>query len=207
MTAAERIRRDLRLIGDLVPPGSRVLDLGCGDGSLLELLRDERGATVRGIELDIGNIASCIERGVPVVQADLDEGLPDYPDGAFDVVVLSQTLQAIRRPLLVVDEMLRIGRRAIVSFPNFGHWRDRSQLALRGRMPVSDALPYQWYDSPNIRFTTIKDFRDLCRRRGIDIEREVPLAFGAGRALLPVRLLPNLRAELEIAVLARARTQ
>ena len=141
MTAAELRRRDLARIADLVPRGSRVLDLGCGDGTLLALLRDTREADVHGVELDLANVAECVRRDIPVVQFDIDEGLPDFADGSFDIVVLSQTLQVVRRPALVLREMLRVGKRGIVSFPNFGHWKARAYLTFRGRMPMSRSIP------------------------------------------------------------------
>jgi methionine biosynthesis protein MetW len=178
MTAAELFRRDFRLIADLVPHGSRALDLGCGDGALLELLRDERDATVRGIELSSDNVAVCIGRGLSVFMGDIDAGLADFPDGSFDVVVLSQTLQVVRHPRLVLEEMLRVGGRAIVSFPNFGYWRTRYSLAFRGRMPVNPSIPYSWYDTPNIHHTTIADFRDFVADVGASVEREIALSNG-----------------------------
>lgn len=204
MTAAELLRGDLALIADLVPHGSRVLDLGCGDGSLLARLRDTRGCTVRGVELSSEGIAACAASGIPVVQADLNQGLAGYADGQFDVVVLSKTLQVIQRPALVLSEMLRVGERGIVSFPNFGHWRVRSYLALRGRMPVSRAIPYSWYDTPNIHHTTIRDFRDFCAANGAVILREIPLAETDGRTIRHVRVLPNLRADTAVAVVTKA---
>jgi len=206
MTAADLLRADLQLIISLVPAGSRVLDLGCGDGSLIAHLRDECGCDVRGIELAPEEIATAIGRGLSVVQADLDEGLSGYPDGAFDVVVLSQTLQVVRNPALVLREMLRVGRRSIVTFPNFGHWRVRGYLALRGRMPVSESIPFSWYDTPNIHHTTIKDFRDFVAANGGEIEREIPLSAGEWRRdVRRVSLLPNLFADTAVAVV-RARS-
>ena len=147
----------------MVEPGSRVLDVGCGDGALLALLRDRRGVDGRGIELSREGVSDCLAKGLPVIQGDADTDLADYPDDAFDYVILSQTIQATRQPRVVLEHLLRIGRRAIVSFPNFGHWRVRFELALRGRMPVTENLPYSWYDTPNIHFCTIRDFVELCR--------------------------------------------
>ena len=204
MTPRELLRADQRFIADLVPQGARVLDLGCGDGALLARLREERGAEVRGVEIDLDNVARCIERDVPVYQGDLDEGLADVPDDRFDVVILSQTLQVVKRPRLVLTEMLRVGRRSVVSFPNFGHWKVRAHLALRGRMPVSDAIPYSWYDTPNIHHTTIADFRDFCADCGAVLEREIAFVGGDdGRPRL-VRVAPNLFADEAVFVLRRA---
>jgi len=206
VTPKDLLRADQRFIADLVPEGARVLDLGCGDGALLARLRDERGAIVRGVEIDLDDIARCIERDVPVYQSDLDEGLADIPDDRFDVVILSQTLQVVKRPRLVLTEMLRVARLSVVSFPNFGHWRVRAHLALRGRMPVSDAIPYSWYDTPNIHHTTIADFRDFSRDCGAVIEQEIAFAGGDdGRPRL-VRSLPNLLADEAVFVLSRDRS-
>lgn len=202
MSPADLLRADLRLITDIVPAGSRVLDLGCGDGSLLAHLRDERGCTVRGIELEHANIAAAIAQGLSVTQSDLDEGLAGYPEGSFDVVVLSQTLQVVRHPSLVLREMLRVGERGIVSFPNFGHWKVRGYLGLRGRMPVSRSIPYSWYDTPNIHHTTIRDFREFVAANGGEIETEIPLLTqGWGSSdIRRVGLWPNLLADTAVAV-------
>lgn len=204
MTVSDLLRADLRLITELVPDGSRVLDLGCGDGSLLVHLRDEKGCMVRGVDLNPEDIASALRRGISVVQTDLDDGLPGYGDGSFDFVVLSQTLQVVRRPAFVLREMLRVGHRGIVTFPNFGHWRVRGYLALRGRMPVSRSIPFSWYDTPNIHHTTITDFRDFVSANGGEIEREIPLVTGewAGE-VRPARILPNLLADTALAVVRR----
>ncbi len=201
MTTAEFLRADQALIADIVPAGARVLDLGCGDGALLARLRDEHGAFVRGVEIDLGKIGGCVERGLSVVQADLDDGLSDFRDSSFDVVILSQTLQVVRRPAFVVSEMLRVGARGVVSFPNFAYWRNRAHLAIRGRMPVSAAIPYAWYETPNIHHTTLRDFRDLCDRNGAVIEREIPLVGGSdGRPGREVGVLPNLLADSAVFV-------
>ena len=168
-------RLDLLLIADMVEPGSRVLDIGCGDGSLLALLRDQRGADARGIELSRDGVSQCLAKGLPVIQGDADADLADYPNDAFDYVILSQPIQATRQPRVVLEHLLRIGRRAIVSFPNFGHWRIRAELALRGRMPVTDNLPHAWYETPNIHFCTIRDFVGLCRVTGAKMERAAAL--------------------------------
>lgn len=204
MTAAERLRRDLALVSALVPRRARVLDLGCGDGALLAALRVEREARVAGVELDLADVSACIARGVSVVQADIDSGLAGFPDDSFDLVVLSQTLQQVRNPSLVLREMLRVGRTGIISFPNFGNWRARLRLGLRGRMPVSRTLPYQWYETPNIHLTTLTDFRDFCARSGAAIVREIPLAEDSRLPGSLLRAAPNLLAETVVAVVARA---
>ncbi|MDX7950581.1 methionine biosynthesis protein MetW [Lichenihabitans sp. Uapishka_5] len=168
-------RSDHRLVADMVRPGSRVLDLGCGDGALLRLLADTREVDGRGLELSQRGVNDCVATGLSVIQGDADTDLDAYPDDAFDYVILSQTLQATRRPKVVLENLLRIGRHAIVSFPNFGHWRVRLDIAWRGRMPVNDRLPYSWYDTPNIHFCTVRDFLDLAAAVGARIERGVVL--------------------------------
>jgi len=204
MTPHDLLRADQRFIADLVPKGARVLDLGCGDGALLAQLRDERGAVVRGVEIDLDNIARCVERDVPVFQGDLDDGLTDIPDGRFDVVILSQTLQVVKRPRFVLQEMLRVGTRSVVSFPNFGHWRVRAHLGFHGRMPVSEAIPYSWYDTPNIHHTTIADFRDFSADCGAVVEREIAFVGREGGTARVAHLLPNLLADEAVFVLRRS---
>ncbi|MCX7327263.1 MAG: methionine biosynthesis protein MetW [Hyphomicrobiales bacterium] len=169
------VRIDLSLIADMVEPGSKVLDVGCGDGALLALLASRRHVDARGIELSREGVAGCVARGLSVIQGDADTDLGDYPDDAFDYVILSQTIQATRAPRRVLENMLRIGRRAIVSFPNFGHWNIRAQLAFKGRMPVTSNLPESWHDTPNIHFCTIRDFVGLCDTLGAVTERAVAL--------------------------------
>ncbi len=168
-------RVDLVRVMEMVAPGSRVLDVGCGDGELLRLLAEERNVDGRGIELSQQGVNDCVAKGLSVVQGDADADLADYPDDAFDYVILSQTLQATRQPRVVLENMLRIGRRAIVSVPNFGHWSVRLQLALRGRMPVTEQLSHSWYDTPNIHFCTITDFTALAREVGAVIDNSVAL--------------------------------
>ena len=157
-------RVDLLAVADMVERGARVLDVGCGDGELLRLL-ETRGVDGRGIELSREGVNECVAKGLAVVQGDADTDLANYPDDAFDFVILSQTLQATRQPRVVLEHMLRIGRHGIVSFPNFGHWKIRLQIALGGHMPQTDNLPYAWWETPNIHFCSIKDFRALCQRR------------------------------------------
>lgn len=173
--APSNARVDLLVLADMVERGSRALDVGCGDGSLLEILAEQRDVDCRGIELSQAGVNECVAKGLSVVQGDADADLVDYPDDAFDFVILSQTLQATRRPRDVLQHMLRIGRRAIVSFPNFGHWRVRSQLMFTGRMPRTRTLGYSWYDTPNIHLCTIEDFVELVRDIDARIERAAAL--------------------------------
>jgi len=196
------LRSDLRLVAELIPTGSRVLDLACADGSLMAHLRDERGCTVRGVEVNHTDIAAALSQGLSVVENDLDEGLGGYRDHSFDIVVLSQTLQVLKRPAFVLREMLRVGEKGIVSFPNFGYWKVRGYLASKGRMPVSRSIPYSWYDTPNIHHTTLKDFRDFVATNGGRIEREIPLITeNWHRAdVKRVGFWPNLLADTEVAV-------
>ena len=177
-------RVDLLTVADMVEPGSRVLDVGCGDGALLKLLADRKGVDGRGIELSQQGVNECVAKGLFVIQGDADTDLVTYPDDVFDYVILSQTLQATFAPKTVLEHMLRIGRRAIVSFPNFGHWRIRAHLTLRGRMPVTETLSDAWYDTPNIHFCTIRDFVGLVQLVNARMERGVALD-QAGR---PVRV-------------------
>lgn len=164
------LRPDLAIIAGAVASGSRVLDVGCGNGDLMAALRAQRSVDARGLELDPANVAACVARGLSVMQGDADADLAGYPDAAFDYAILSQTLQTTRRPDLVLDQLLRIGRRAFVSFPNFAQWRIRRALMFGGTMPVTRQLPARWYDTPNIHHVTIDDFRALLRERSIRIE-------------------------------------
>jgi methionine biosynthesis protein MetW len=169
------VRPDLAVVANMVTFGSRVLDVGCGDGALLQLLADEKGVDGRGVEISQHGVNDCVAKGLSVIQGDADTDLDDYPDSSFDYVVLSQTLQATRKPRNVLVNMLRIGRRAIVSFPNFGHWRVRTQLLTKGRMPITSSLMDAWYDTPNIHLCTIRDFVELVDDIGARIERGVAL--------------------------------
>lgn len=165
-----KLRPDLAIIAANVATGARVLDVGCGDGALMAALEAEKGADARGLELDPANVATAVARGLSVIQGDADTDLADYPADAFDYAILSQTLQTTRRPDQVLDELLRIGRRAFVSFPNFAHWRVRLSLLWGGRMPVTRLLPLEWYETPNIHHVTIDDFRAFVRDRGLTVE-------------------------------------
>jgi methionine biosynthesis protein MetW len=173
-------RTDLVCVAEMVEPGSRVLDVGCGDGALLRLLSDQRGVDGRGIEISQRGVNDCVAKGLSVIQGDADTDLASYPDDGFDFVILSQTLQATRGPRTVLEHMLRIGKRAIVSVPNFGHWKVRAQIAFAGRMPVTESLNYSWYDTPNIHFCTIKDFVALTREIGATIDKSVALNGSGG---------------------------
>jgi methionine biosynthesis protein MetW len=164
------LRPDLAVIAENVAKGSRVLDVGCGDGSLLAALRDERDCDARGMELDPEGVADCVAKGLSVIQGDADTDLAFYPDGSVEYAILSETLQTTKRPDRVLDELLRIGRRAFVSFPNFAHWKVRTSLLWNGRMPVTRLLPVAWYETPNIHHLTITDFRAHVRERGITVE-------------------------------------
>jgi methionine biosynthesis protein MetW len=168
--AETALRPDLAIIAANVAPGASVLDVGCGDGALLAALR-ARGSDARGMEIDPGNVAECVARGLSVIQGDADSDLSFYPDKSFDYAILSQTLQTTKRPDQVLDDLLRIGRRAVVSFPNFAHWRVRLALLWGGRMPVTRLLPVAWYETPNIHHVTVDDFRALLAERGIRIEQ------------------------------------
>lgn len=164
------LRPDLAVIAAHVAAGARVLDIGCGDGELMAALRDGKGVDARGLEIDAGNVAAAVGRGLSVVQGDADTDLAEYPAAGFDYAILSQTLQTARAPDLVLDQLLRIGRRAFVSFPNFAHWRVRLSLLWGGRMPVTPLLPERWYDTPNIHHLTVDDFRAFLRERGVTVE-------------------------------------
>ena len=185
-------RADYATIGNWIDDAARVLDLGCGDGALLGFLAAQRRASGYGIEIADAGVLACVRNGINVIQSDLERGLAGFDDDAFDVVILSQTLQAMRRIEAIVAEMLRVGREAIVTFPNFGHWSHRLQI-LRGRMPVSPSLPYQWYDTPNIHLCTVADFDAFLVERGYRVLGRVVLA--KGRA---VTFAPNLNGELAI---------
>jgi methionine biosynthesis protein MetW len=189
-------RPDFNVIGEIIQPGSRVLDLGCGEGELLAWLVENKRVMARGVEISSAQVRKAIGRGVSVYQGDIDEGLADYPDKAFDYVILSQTLQETLSPLTVLQEMLRVGRRAIVSFPNFGHWTVRAAMLFNGQAPKTKLFPYNWYNSPNIHFLSINDFEDLCRDHKFPIERRYFLS-GSTR----IGLVPNLLAQTAVFLL------
>jgi methionine biosynthesis protein MetW len=191
------LRPDLEIISEWIAPDSRVLDLGCGDGSLLAYLHASRRVNGYGLEIDEDKILKCIESGVNVIQTDLDAGLSDFDADSFDYVVLSQTLQAVLYPERLLDEMLRVGREGIVSFPNFGYWPNRLQILFGGHMPVSRNLPNEWYSTPNIHLCTLKDFERLCAKKGIAILQRT-VVDQAHRTNWWMRLLPNLLGEIAL---------
>lgn len=196
------LRDDLALISNWITPGARVLDLGCGDGALLAHLAATQNVTGYGLEIDPDNVIQCVARGVNVLQLDLDAGLDQFEDASFDFVVMSSALQQVQRPDQLIDEMLRIGRESIVTFPNFGHWRPRLSLGLRGLMPVSRALPNRWYDTPNIHLCTVRDFEALCRAKQVDIIRR-HVVNHAHRGSWGMRLWPNLLGDIALYQLRR----
>jgi methionine biosynthesis protein MetW len=190
-------RLDYRIIASLIPEGSRVLDLGCGDGELLALLEREKGAKVQGVELDEQSIYQCVAKGLSVVHSNLDEGLKGYPDHSFDYVILNQSLQEVRHVDLVLRETFRVGRYAIIGFPNFGTWTARSMLFFRGKTPVTSSLPYHWYDTPNLRFLTIKDFEQYAVEQNLKILKSHFLSTSG-----EVRFWPSLFASTAIFVVS-----
>ena len=191
------MRADLEIIQDWIPAGSRVLDLGCGNGELLASLRDNKQVTGYGLEIDADNIAECVAKGVNVIEQDLDKGLGNFASNSFDVVVMTQALQAVEYPDRILDEMLRVGRQCIITFPNFGHWRCRWYLTTKGRMPVSDFLPYTWYNTPNIHFCTFEDFERLCHAQGARVEERLAVDRDHRHGLAS-RIWPNLLGEIGI---------
>ena len=202
--AADTSRVDLLLIAEMVSPGARLLDIGCGDGTLLRLLAEKRGVDGRGIELSQAGVNSCVAQGLSVIQGDADTDLVHYPDLAFDFAILSQTLQATYSPRHVLEQLLRIGKRAVVSFPNFGHWRVRVQLLFGGQMPQTDNLPDRWYDTPNIHLCTINDFLGLCKDVGARVERAVALnAYGRKLGVSMPAFAQNLFGEQAVFLLSR----
>ena len=194
------LRADLAVIAAHVAPGARVLDVGCGEGELMEVLQREKGCDARGMEIDPEAVERCVARGLSVVQGDADRDLADYPDDAFDYAILSQTLQTAARPDSMLDQLLRIGRRAFVSFPNFAYWRMRFSLLTHGRMPVTRHLPVSWYETQNIHHVTVEDFRELLREKGVTVEKS--WFFTRGREIGGGRA--NWRAEHAVFQLSRS---
>ncbi|HSW44483.1 MAG TPA: methionine biosynthesis protein MetW, partial [Phycisphaerae bacterium] len=199
-SAWSRQRIDYDRIESLIPPGSSVLDLGCGRGVLLSRLRRRKNTRVLGIEVEQQAICECVDRGISVVDLDVEVELKSFPDQSYDYVVLSETLQTLRRPDIVLREMVRVGRYGIVSFPNFVYWKPVVQMLLTGRLPVTDNLPFWWYDSPNVRCVTIRDFEAFCRQSRVRIHHKIPLVEGRRQ---PIRFLPSLRAAEAIFVISR----
>ena len=197
-------REDFREILRLVRPGARVLDVGCGEGDLLDLLEHEKGVDGRGIEISVEGVSACLARGLTVMQGDADSDLAEFPAKAFDYAILSQTLQATRAPKTVLENLLRLADRAIVSFPNFGHWRMRLSLLVKGRMPETDALPHVWWSTPNIHMCTLRDFTVLCNELDLKIEAAAALTLGKpARPMNPDGVLENWRAESALFMLSR----
>jgi methionine biosynthesis protein MetW len=192
-------RGDFAIIGEIIQPGARVLDLGCGEAELLAWLIDHKNIQARGVEISPVKVRRAIARGVSAYQGDIDEGLADYPDRAFDYVILSQTLQEVREPLKVLKEMLRVGKKAIVAFPNFGHWRVRLSMLVSGQAPRTKIFPYDWYESPNIHVLSVTDFERLAEQKGFPIERRFFLS-GSRR----ITLMPNLLAEVAVFLVGQA---
>ncbi|SHF31546.1 methionine biosynthesis protein MetW [Modicisalibacter ilicicola DSM 19980] len=191
------MRADLELIHGWIPQGARVLDLACGDGTLLDALARDRGVTGYGLEIDPEGITACLEKGVNVIEQDLNQGLANFDDDACDVVIMTQALQALRRPDRMLDEMLRVASECIITFPNFAYWRHRVYLGFKGYMPVSKSLPYAWYDTPNIHLSTFNDFEHLCREKGLIISDRA-VGNGDHEGHWSSRLWPNLFGETAI---------
>jgi methionine biosynthesis protein MetW len=203
-TAHNPLRYDLRVVASWIEPGSKVLGLGCGEGTLLHFIKTRRQGNCTGIEINEEKVAKCIELGLTVLQGDINEEILDYPDDAFDYVILTQTLQQIYEPSALIQSMLRIGKKGIVSFPNFSHWNIRMQLLLKGYAPISQQLPYEWYNTPNIRIITLKDFRRFAGETGFDIIREVTInTHNEDRSGTIIKFLPNLRATYGIYLIGK----
>ena len=182
-------RQDLMIIADIIPPDSKVLDLGCGNGDLLHVLKENKNIYACGVEISQDKILECVNKGVSVIHGDLNNGLSEFLDDSFDFVVLSQTIQAVQRPDKLLNDMMRVGKTSLVSFMNIGFWRARTQLFFRGKMPVTATLPHSWYNTPNIHLATIKDFKKLCSEKQIKITKEIP--FGE-KLNFAAQLFPNL---------------
>lgn len=193
-------RPELKYIIDLVEPGSKVLDLGCGEGELMKALQTQKRARVQGIELSDTAIQECVAKGLFVYHGDLDEGLADFNNHSVDYVILTSTIQVLHRPDFLILEAARVGKKCIITFPNFGYWNVRLQLLLSGKMPMTSNLPFKWYNSPNIHLTTIKDFRDFCRESGLKVVNEMHFVLGRN-GVRRVKHLPNFLADYAIFVL------
>lgn len=200
---ASDIRVDLLLIADMIPEGARVLDVGCGDGDLLAYLRQEKRVDGRGIELSPTGVNESVAKGLSVIQGNAEEEISHFPDNSFDYVILSQTLQAMNRPDKILKELLRVGKRAIVSFPNFGNWRVRLHLLLYGKMPVTKSLDYPWYSTPNIHFCTIRDFVDLCQQLDIKVEKGMAVNSNGGKMSLNSLFFSNFMGTQGLYVITR----
>ena len=201
------MRYDLEIIASWIEPGAKVLGLGCGEGDLLQFLKKNKNATCTGIEIDETMVAECVDKGLSVLHGDINEEVLDYPDGCFDYVILSQTLQQIYEPVSLINSMLRIGRRGVVSFPNFSHWRARLQLLMTGRAPVTRQLPYEWHNTANIRVITIKDFRKFSEESGFKIMDEVTINTSSkDRRGSVIHFLSNLRATYGIFLIGKEKT-
>jgi len=196
---SEGLRTDLAIIANWIKPDSKVLDLGCGDGALLAHLRDQRNVRGYGLEINAFNIETCVEEGINVIQADLNDGLKDYfADHSFDSVIMSQTLQATEQPDLLIEEILRVGAEGIVTFPNMAHWKARIQLGLKGVMPVTKNLPNQWFNTPNVHLCTLNDFELLCKNHGIHILQRTVVDHSHKQGSWLMKLFPNLLGEIAI---------
>ncbi len=190
-------RPDLAIVADWIKPGSKVLDLGCADGLLLQYLQTTKNVTGYGVEIDDCHIGPCLRNGINVIQGNLDQGLSEFDDNSFDYVVLSMTLQAMHNPAPLLDEMLRVGTAGIVTFPNFGHWKIRYSLGIHGILPVTPSLPHQWYNTPNIRLCTLGDFEALCRQRNIRVQQRQTMDHNHGNSTA-TRLFPSLFGEIAL---------
>jgi methionine biosynthesis protein MetW len=193
------MRADLAIIADWIRPGSSILDMGCGDGTLLKFLREHSEVDGIGLEIDANKIENCVRDNISVIQSDLNDGLAQYfSDNSFDYVVMSQTLQAMDRPNILIEEMLRVGRQGIITFPNMAYWKGRLQLGIRGIMPVTRTLPNQWFDTPNIHLCTLNDFEALCKQKNINILERTVVDHTHSKSTLLMRLFPNLFGEIAI---------